>query len=105
MNVSHIGLALHNLIFKIAGEDRKRFVEIAFYWKKLVGPILAEKAFVHKLEQNVLFIAVNNNVWMQELILQKTYLKKKIFVHLKIELKDIVFFTTDDLASYKPKGF
>lgn len=80
------------LIYRIAGDEYRDFVTLAFGWKKIVGRLLAQKAELHKLEKKVLFVAVSNNVWMQELILRKFKIIEDIEAILHIGLKDIVFF-------------
>ncbi|MBT3168706.1 MAG: DUF721 domain-containing protein [Candidatus Cloacimonetes bacterium] len=103
MAFSKIGQPLHSLIFKIAGPDYEDFLAIALGWKKIVGSLLSERAFVHKIENNVLFVAVSNNVWMQELALNKQLILDKIRTILKIKLVNIVFFITDNVEKYQSK--
>lgn len=93
--------AIQKLVYNIAGEENRDFISLAFGWKSIVGKLLSEKAFIHKIENNVLFVAVTNNVWMQELVLQKEMIKAKIYLLLKIKLSDIVFFITSNEKQYK----
>ena len=101
MNFTKTNSAIYQLVFDIAGPEKKDFISIAFGWKHVVGKLLAERAFIHKIENNILFVAVTNNVWMQELVLQKQMIKAKIFDQLKIKILDIVFFITSDVNQYK----
>lgn len=95
MDFIRTGNVLHKLVHTIAGEEYKDFVSIVFGWKRIVGELLAERATIHKIEKNVLFVSVSNNVWMQELVLRKFQLMSDIQSVLGIELKDIVFFLKD----------
>jgi Dna[CI] antecedent DciA-like protein len=86
------GRSWQKLIYDIAGDDNRDFVTLAFGWKKIVGKILDQKAELHKIEKNVLFVSVSNNVWMQEFILRKFQILQDVKAILHIALKDIVFF-------------
>ena len=92
MNLSPAGKAWQNLVFSIAGAEYHDFVTLAFGWQKIVGKLLAERTELNKLEKNVLFVSVLNNVWMQELVLHKSKIIHDIEFILRIKLKEIVFF-------------
>ena len=101
MSLVQAGDKLHDLVYSIAGNEHKDILTLFFNWKKIVGNILSDRASIHKLEHNVLFIAVSNNVWMQELILRKSKIIADIDLILKIKLDDIVFFLKDAQFRYK----
>ena len=86
------GNIIKNVVYNIAGSDYKDLVTLVFGWKRLVGKLLSERAKIIKHENKVLFIAVTNNVWMQELILRKYQIIKDIEEKLFIKLDDIIFF-------------
>ena len=86
------GNAVKDLVYTIAGEENHDLVAIAFGWKTIVGNLLAERASIVKLENGVLFIAVTNNVWMQELVLRRSQLISDINKILHVKLSNIVFF-------------
>jgi len=86
------GNAVKDLVFSIAGEENHDLVAVAFGWKIIVGNLLAERASIIKLENGVLFIAVTNNVWMQELVLRRSQLISDINRILDVKLSNIVFF-------------
>ena len=65
---------------------------MAFGWRKIVGKLLAERTELKKLEHDVLFVSVLNNVWMQELILRKSQIINDIDSILALKLKEIVFY-------------
>ncbi|HHE37465.1 MAG TPA: DUF721 domain-containing protein, partial [Candidatus Cloacimonetes bacterium] len=101
MSLVQAGDKLHDLVYSIAGNEHKDILTLFFNWKKIVGNILSDRASIHKLEHNVLFIAVSNNVWMQELILRKSKIIADIDLILKIKLDDIVIFLKDAQFRYK----
>jgi len=86
------GNVVKDLVFNIAGEENHDLIAVAFGWKKIVGNLLAERASIVKLENGVLFIAVTNNVWMQELVLRRSQLISDINRILHVKLSNIVFF-------------
>ena len=86
------GNVVKDLVFSIAGEENHDLIAVAFGWKKIVGNLLAERASIVKLENGVLFIAVTNNVWMQELVLRRSQLISDINRILHVRLSNIVFF-------------
>ena len=86
------GNDVKDLVFSIAGEENHDLIAVAFGWKKIVGNLLAERASIVKLENGVLFIAVTNNVWMQELVLRRSQLISDINRILHVKLSNIVFF-------------
>ena len=92
MDFIPVGNILHKLVYNIAGTEFRNLVQIAFGWKKIVGKILAERTSIQKLEKNVLFVSVTNNVWMQELVLNKNMIIAKIKTVLNVEIEDIIFF-------------
>ncbi len=86
------GNAVRDLVYSIAGEENHDLIAIAFGWKSIVGDLLAERASIIKLENGVLFIAVTNNVWMQELVLRRSQLISDVNRMLHVKLSNIVFF-------------
>ena len=86
------GNVVKDLVFSIAGEENHDLIAVAFGWKKIVGNLLAERASIVKLENGVLFIAVTNNVWMQEFVLRRSQLINDINRILHVKLSNIVFF-------------
>ncbi|MBN1948807.1 MAG: DUF721 domain-containing protein [Candidatus Cloacimonetes bacterium] len=85
------GPGFKGLLLKIAGPEYQQLLQLALGWKSLVGELLSERTSLRKLEYQILFIDVSNNIWMQELILRKYQIIKDIKVRLNIELKDIIF--------------
>ena len=93
------GNAVKDIVFNIAGKENHDLVAVAFGWKTIVGNLLAERASIVKLENGVLFIAVTNNVWMQELVLRRSQLISDINRILHVKLSNIVFFMKQNQKS------
>lgn len=80
-----------SVIYRLGGEKHQRFISVYLAWKKLVGELLAERSHPVKLDNNVLFVGVQNSAWMQELILLKTDILKNYKSQFGEDLQDIVF--------------
>jgi hypothetical protein len=80
-----------SLIYRLGGEKYERFIHIFLNWKRVVGDLLASRSYPLKLENNVLFVAVQNNTWMQELVLLKPDIMSKYKNIFQEELAEIVF--------------
>ncbi|KQC07189.1 MAG: hypothetical protein APR54_01105 [Candidatus Cloacimonas sp. SDB] len=91
MNFIPAGKTLHDLTFSLAGSKYKELVILAFGWKMLLGELLAERTSLRKLEKNILFVSVKNNIWMQELVLRKSEIIKDVKRKYNIQLKNIIF--------------
>ena len=92
MIFSSTGDSVKNFVYRIAGAKYKDLVTLIFGWESIVGKILSGKSKVVRIEKNTLFVAVVNNVWMQELVLRKDDIKKNIKAKLHVDLEEIVFF-------------
>jgi len=79
-----------DILYRLAGEKFSRFVHVSLCWKRIVGDLLAERSQPVKLENQVLFVGVQNSTWMQELILLKQDILSK-YAQYSEELLDIVF--------------
>ncbi|MDD4147779.1 MAG: DUF721 domain-containing protein [Candidatus Cloacimonetes bacterium] len=80
----------NKIIYQIAGEKYNRFIHVYLGWKKIVGPLLAERSQPIKLENDVLFVGVQNSSWMQELVLLKTDIIAK-YANYGEQLQDIIY--------------
>ncbi|HRY83452.1 MAG TPA: DUF721 domain-containing protein [Candidatus Cloacimonadota bacterium] len=83
--------ACRQVIYRLGGEKYAPFIAACYSWKDAVGPLLAEKSRPLKVENGILYVAVSNNSWMQELVL----LKSKILARYRREpglgINDIIF--------------
>ena len=79
------------VITKIAGDKYKSFVNLYQNWKEIVGPLLAARSHPFHLKDSILYVAVENNSWLQELVLRKPYILKQLNDKTGEEIKDIIF--------------
>ncbi len=80
-----------DLIYRLGGDRYQRFIRVYLAWKRLVGELLAERSNPVKLENNILFVGVQNSAWMQELILLKADIIKNYKSQFGEDLQDIIF--------------
>ncbi|MGC9362187.1 MAG: DUF721 domain-containing protein [Candidatus Syntrophosphaera sp.] len=78
------------VILKIGGEKFQPFIELYQAWKQVVGDLLASRSHPFRYHNSVLYIAVENNSWMQELVLRKTDIIRQCKARVA-DLKDIIF--------------
>jgi len=91
MVLTSVSSNAESLIYRLGGEKYQRFIHIYFAWKRVVGDLLASRSHPVKLELNVLFVMVQNNTWMQELVLLKQDILSKYKNIFGEELAEIVF--------------
>ena len=91
------GNILQNLILNIKNSQFAREIKIAFFWENVVGELLSSKTYLKKLTNNVLFVGVYNSVWLQEMLLQKHDIIKKLNKYLmrNERIKDIYFYISE----------
>jgi predicted nucleic acid-binding Zn ribbon protein len=83
---------IDTLLKQLSDGGFSREIKIGLLWRKTIGNLLADRTQIYKLENDVLFILVADNVWLQELVLQKPKIMEKINNSLSPEqkLKDII---------------
>lgn len=88
-----INSIIENLIQNLSEKGFSREIKTAFLWRRIVGDILDNKTRILKLENNVLHILVENNIWLQELVLKKTEILDQLNSQLDppYQIKNIVF--------------
>ncbi len=86
-----INKLLYQTLIRLAGEKYGDFINAYRCWKLVVGELMAEKSYPIKFEKKVLYVAVSNNTWMQELVLLKQSIIAKYRLEHGIEIKQIVF--------------
>ena len=58
----------HNkVLLKIGGEKFRPFIQLYQGWKDIVGDLLASRSHPFRFKDSILYIAVQNNAWLQEL--------------------------------------
>jgi len=67
-----ISSVIENLIQNLSEKGFSREIKTAFLWRRIVGDILDNKTRILKLDNDILYILVENNIWLQELVLKKT---------------------------------
>ncbi|MCB5272165.1 MAG: DUF721 domain-containing protein [Candidatus Cloacimonetes bacterium] len=80
-----------SVIYRLGGERHQRFIRVYLAWKQLVGDLLSERSHPVKLDNDVLFVGVQNSAWMQELILLKADIIKNYKSQFGEDLQDIIF--------------
>jgi predicted nucleic acid-binding Zn ribbon protein len=90
MALSGLSTNLRRVLYKIGGEKHERFISLYLAWKSVVGELLAERSHPIKIEQNTLFVGVENSAWMQELVLLKPKILQKYKNAYHEELQDMV---------------
>lgn len=88
-----ISSIIENLIQNLSDKGFSREIKTAFLWRRIVGDILDNKTHILKLDKNVLHILVENNIWLQELVLKKTEILDQINSQLDppYRIKNIIF--------------
>jgi hypothetical protein len=90
---THIGKVIENFIKNLSTQGFSREIKIGILWNKAVGSILSQKTLINKLENDILFVNVENSVWLQELVLQKSKILDRINKKLPLQdkIQDIIF--------------
>ncbi len=87
-------------MLQLAGEENRPAVEAALAWRRIVGEPLARRSRVEKFEFGTLHVAVDNNVWMQELMLLKQDMLHRLNKLPGLAVQDIKFFLRPSWRSY-----
>lgn len=88
-----ISSIIENLIQSLSEKGFSREIKTAFLWRRIVGDILDNKTRILKLDNDVLYILVENNIWLQELVLKKTEILDWLNSQLDppYQIKNIIF--------------
>ncbi len=92
MSLTFAGNAFEKLLYNLAGDKYRILVKIALNWKKIVGPLLAQRTELTRFSNNILYVGVSNSVWLQELMLKRPQLLMDLKNNTGIDIKDIIFF-------------
>lgn len=88
-SIAHFG---KTLALRLGGEKYAHFIRLYLDYREVVGELLAQKSQPFRYKDEVLFVAVENNSWLQELVLRKQELIAKYQSVSHIKLRDILFF-------------
>ncbi len=87
-SVSHL---YSKVIVRIGGDKYRGFILLYQCWKDVVGELLAAKSYPCRFQKGVLYVAVQNNSWLQELFLHKQSILEACKAKTKEEIKEIIF--------------
>lgn len=79
------------VLMRVGGDKYSSFIKLYRAWKDIVGELLAGRSHPYRFRDHVLFIAVQNNSWLQELILHKTEILQRCRMQTEEEIRDIIF--------------
>ncbi len=92
MAFRHAHTALFDLVYRLAGEERREFVSVIFAWENIIGSLLAQRAFVHNIKDKTLYVAVQHNMWQLEMGLQKQDILAKLNKLGGVNLQEMIIF-------------
>lgn len=93
MAFASIQSKISQLLYRVGGEEHRRFIQLFLAWENVVGKLLAERSHPIKVEHDILFVGVENSAWLQELTLLKSKILSAYKELTRVELSDIVFIT------------
>jgi predicted nucleic acid-binding Zn ribbon protein len=64
---ARVGEILPRVLHLLGLDDRFEEVKLMRGWAEVVGPVIAQRSRPRMLKDGILFIEVENSVWMQEL--------------------------------------
>ncbi|HPN40996.1 MAG TPA: DUF721 domain-containing protein [Candidatus Cloacimonadota bacterium] len=88
-SISTIG---HRLALNLAGEKYRPFIKLYLGWRAVVGDLLAQRSHPYRYKDGILYVAVQNNSWLQELVLRKQEIIAKCAQECGETPKDMMFF-------------
>lgn len=87
--ISELG---RKLALTLGGEKYRPFIKLYLGWKDVVGELLAQKSHPYRYHDGILYVAVQNNAWLQELVLRKHEIIAKCASECGEQLKDLLFY-------------
>ncbi len=79
------------LVLRFGGDRFNGFIRLYRTWRNVVGDILAEKSHPFRFKNYILYVAVANNTWMQELVLRKKEIVANCQKQSGETVNDIIF--------------
>ncbi|MBW6514213.1 MAG: DUF721 domain-containing protein [Candidatus Syntrophosphaera sp.] len=81
----------NQVLSRLAGDKFQPFIKLYQAWKDVVGDLLAARSHPFRFQHAILYVAVQNNAWLQELVLKKAQILKKCRTKVPEEIRDIIF--------------
>ena len=91
MDAAPLSRLCRNVLSRIAGEKHRPFVKLYQSWQEVVGELLASRSHPYRYHTGILYVAVHNSSWMQELVLRKTDILSRCRSIIPDEIRDIIF--------------
>ncbi len=91
MALSPVSNQLRRVLTQIGGEKYQPFIRLYQGWKNIVGDLLASRSHPFRFHDSILYIAVQNNSWLQELYLRKGEILRQCRAQIPQEIRDIIF--------------
>jgi predicted nucleic acid-binding Zn ribbon protein len=99
-----IGGILKELLKRYNLEKRINETKLKIDWKKITGEIIGQHTRLKDVKNGILFVEVENSIWMQELQMMKYDLIDRIREETEnMGIKDILFFQTEKDNAKKNK--
>jgi predicted nucleic acid-binding Zn ribbon protein len=90
--LERIGIVLPEVLEDLGVAKRLEEFKAVGQWEKVAGRKIAERSQAVDVQNETLIVEVENNVWMQELVLLKPQILKKLAKAVKgSPIKDIRF--------------
>ncbi len=77
-SASRISEILPGVISSMGLEDRMEELRLIKEWQSVVGKVVAERSHPREIRNEELIVAVDSNVWMQELWFRRQEILKRI---------------------------
>ncbi len=91
MAFSPVSRLLTHVLNRIGGDRYQPFIILYQGWKDIVGELLASRSHPFRFSDSILYIAVQNNSWLQELYLRKAEILRQCRAQIPQEIRDIIF--------------
>lgn len=101
MSFTRAGNVIQKIVDSIAGSKYKDLFVVSRAWPEIVGELIANRTFLQKIDKGILYIMVDNSIWMQELVLRKWSIINQLKKDYALEIENIIFFCKD--LDYRPK--
>ena len=76
--LEEVSAAMEDVQQILRGSDAFQFWLFQQKWSALAGDVLAEESYIARRERDVLYISVTNSVWMQELLMHRAELLRRV---------------------------